>query len=352
MVPAQRRADPPGQRTERHPGFLDRFLPRERRQRGRPAGPRIAVVTDTAAAIPHSWVEAHADRLRVLPMPVMIDGQIYTEGLDDVETALALALATGATVQTSRPAPGVFQRAYESLAAAGYEHIVSLHLSKELSGTVDAARWAAGEVGIPVVVIDSRTVGLAQGLAVMDAVLAAEDGLPLAAVEAAARRAGDYPICFVVPSLEQLRKGGRIGAAASMFGTLLSVKPLLAIQEGRIAVQEKVRTMPRAMARLVEISRAPADAAPAGARVAVHYFGNPDQAQELRAELESSSRGDVLCEPLPSVLAAHAGAGVLAVVIAPLADPTPTPLPVDSAGDADAEPEQASSSADEPDAVD
>lgn len=318
MVPAQRRGDPPGYRPERHPGFLDRFLPRERRQRDRQNGPRIAVVTDTAAAIPPGWVKAHVDRLRVLAMPVMIDGQIYTEGLDDVETALALALATGASVQTSRPAPGVFQRAYESLAEAGYDHILSVHLSKDLSGTVDAARWAASQVEIPVTVLDSRTVGLAQGLAVMDAVMAAEEGRPLEAVEAAARRADGFPISFVVPSLEQLRKGGRIGAAASMFGTLLSVKPLLEIQDGRIGVREKVRTMPRAMARLVEISRAAADRAPAGARVAVHYFGNPDQADELRAELESSSMGDVLCEPLPSVLAAHAGAGVLAVVIAPL----------------------------------
>lgn len=316
MVPAQRRGAPAEARPDRAVGFLDRLLPRERRHRA--PGPRIAVVTDTAAAIPADWAAAHGHCLRILPMPVMIDGQIYTEGLDDVGTALAMALATGAPVKTSRPAPGAFQRAYESLAAAGFEQVYSLHLSKDLSGTVDAARWAADQVQIPVTVVDTRTVGLAQGLAVMDAVLAAEAGRPAPEVEAAAGRAGGYGICFVVPSLEQLRKGGRIGTAASMFGTLLSVKPLLAIQEGRIGVREKVRTMPRALARLVEISRAAADQEPAGVRMAVHYFGNRDQAEELRAELESSSQGDVLCEPLPSVLAAHAGAGVLAVVVAPL----------------------------------
>ncbi|WP_372699213.1 DegV family protein [Arthrobacter sp. JSM 101049] len=325
MVPAQRRGTPAEARPDRAVGFLDRLLPRERRHRA--PGPRIAVVTDTAAAIPADWAAAHAEYLRVLPMPVMIDGQIYTEGLDDVGTALAMALATGAPVKTSRPAPGAFQRAYESLAAAGFEQVYSLHLSKDLSGTVEAARWAAEQVQIPVTVVDTRTVGLAQGLAVMDAVLAAEAGRPAADVESAAGRAGGYGICFVVPSLEQLRKGGRIGTAASMFGTLLSVKPLLAIQEGRIGVREKVRTMPRALARLVEISREAADQAPAGARMAVHYFGNPDQAEELRAELESSSEGEVLCEPLPSVLAAHAGAGVLAVVVAPL------PIDDDTAGD-------------------
>lgn len=337
MAPAQRHEDPAGARPERHPGFLDRLLPRERRARERLQRSRIAVVTDTAAALPQAWADAHADRLRVVPMPVMIDGQIYTEGLDDVETALALALATGGTVKTSRPAPGAFQRAYESLERAGYDQIVSLHLSKELSGTVDAARWAAEQVAVPVSVLDSRTVGLAQGLAVMDTVLAAEAGLPLAAVEAVARQAESYAICFVVPSLEQLRKGGRIGTAASMFGTLLAVKPLLAVQNGRVVVREKVRTMPRAMARLVEISREAADAAPAGIRVAVHYFGNPDQADELRAELESSTGEDILCEPLPSVLAAHAGAGVLAVVIAPLATPETATTPSDDTEAPDAE---------------
>lgn len=325
MPSAPRRGAPTAQTAGRPPGFLERLLPRDRRQhaRGR-TGPRTAVVTDTASALPAAWAQEHAEHLRVLPLPVMIDGQIYTEGLDDVETALALALATGASVQTSRPAPGAFQRTYESLASEGFERIYSLHLSKELSGTVDAARWAAEQVDVEVTVIDTRTIGLAQGLAVMEAVLAAEAGATAQELEAGVRRAQDHGLFFVVPSLEQLRKGGRIGAAASMFGTLLAVKPLLAIENGRIGVHEKVRTMPRAMSRLVEISREEAAAAPAGARIAVHYFGNPDQAHELCAELESSSIGDVLCEPLPIVLAAHAGAGVLAVVIAAL--PTPGEL--------------------------
>ncbi|MDN5813611.1 MAG: DegV family protein [Arthrobacter sp.] len=339
MPSAPRRGDPTAQPPGRSPGFLERLLPRDRRHRARGrSGPRTAVVTDTASAIPAAWAQEHAEHLRVLPLPVMIDGQIYTEGLDDVETALAMALATGASVQTSRPAPGAFQRTYESLAAAGFERIYSLHLSQGLSGTVDAACWAAEQVEVEVTVMDTRTVGLAQGLAVMDAVLAAEAGAGAQELEAGVRRAQDHGLYFVVPSLEQLRKGGRIGAAASMFGTLLAVKPLLAIENGRIGVHEKVRTMPRAMSRLVEISREEAAAAPAGARIAVHYFGNPDQAHELCAELESSSVGDVLCEPLPTVLAAHAGAGVLAVVIAALAPPDNPDEPVDAAAPSEQDP--------------
>ncbi|MFB0834332.1 DegV family protein [Arthrobacter halodurans] len=322
MEPQQAAGKPA--RQDRAPGWLDRLRSRGRdaQQAGaRPAPGRVAVVTDSAAAVPAAWAAAHAATLAIVPMPVMIDGQMYTEGLDDVETELALALALGKPVQTSRPAPGLVLRTYRRLAEAGFEEIVSLHLSAKLSGTVDAARWAAEEAPVPVTVVDSATVGLAQGFAVMDAVAAAEAGLSASAVAEAAARAGDNTIGFVVPSLEQLRKGGRINAAASMFGTLLAVKPLLAVADGQIVVREKVRTLPRALVRLVALSRERAADLPGGARVAVQYFGNDEQARELVHELAGSAAEPVLCEPLPAVLAAHTGAGVLAVVVAGLPGP-------------------------------
>ncbi|MGG5751560.1 DegV family protein [Zafaria sp. Z1313] len=298
-------------------GWLDRL-------RGRPvasARPRreppahVAVVTDSAAAVPPEWAAAHADRLRVVPMPVMIDGQIYTEGLDDVETELALALAMGKTVQTSRPAPGLFARSYRELAEAGATHIVSIHISGRLSGTVDAARLAGADGPVPVTVIDTQTVALAQGFAVMDAVAAAEAGAGPEEVAGAAAHAADHLICFAVPSLEQLRRGGRITTAASMIGTLLAVKPILGIADGQVVVKDKVRTLPKALARLVDLARSAAADRHDGARMAVQYFGNRSQALELVHELAGSAHGDVWCVSLPAVLAAHTGAGVLAVAV-------------------------------------
>jgi DegV family protein with EDD domain len=253
-------------------------------------------------------------------MPVMIDGQIYTEGLDDVQQELALALAMGKTVQTSRPAPGVFARVYRELAEAGYQDVVSIHLSEKLSGTLDAARLAAQGAPIPVVVVDSATVGLAQGFAVMDAAEALSAGAPAQAAADLARRAGRNTLHFTVPSLEQLRKGGRIGAASGLIGTLLAVKPILAVDGGQVVVREKVRTLPRALVRLVSHARETSAGGP-GARIAVHYFGNEDQARELVPELEGSAVGEVLLQPLPAVLAAHSGAGVIGVVVAPLPGP-------------------------------
>jgi DegV family protein with EDD domain len=309
-------------RVQRHPGWLDRLRSRGREAAAREAaaagGPRIAIVTDTAAALPASWVAGHGSSLTVVSMPVMIDGQIYTEGLDDVETALAMALATGRSVQTSRPAPGLFQRTYRQLAEQGFDEIVSVHLSGKLSGTVEAARWAAGETEIPVSVVDTATVGLAQGFAVMDTVTAATCGATSAEAAGVAEGAGRNSISFAVPSLEQLRKGGRIGTAASMLGTILSVKPILGVDDGQIVVREKVRTQARALGRLVALARETAEQCPNGARLAVHFFGNAEQARELTHELAGASAETVLCEPLPAVLAAHSGAGVLAIVVAPL----------------------------------
>lgn len=287
--------------------------------------PSIGIVTDSAAALPDDWVSAHARVLRSVPMPVMIDGDIYVEGTDDVETELALGLAMGKTVQTSRPAPGQLLRAYRELAAAGMTHIVSLHLSARLSGTVDAARLAAEQSPVPVTVIDSRTVALAQGFAVMKMVAAAEAGAELETITALARAAADNVVFFAVPSLEQLRRGGRIGTAAGMIGTLLAVKPILTMSDGQIIVHEKVRTHPRAVARLVALAREEASRRGDGASMAVHYFGNQDQALELVAELGGASADAVFAQPVPAVLAAHTGAGVLAVAITSDALPVSEP---------------------------
>lgn len=281
---------------------------------------RVAVVTDSAAALPADWLAPFGDGARVVPMPVMIDGQIYTEGHDDVATALATGLATGAPISTSRPAPGVFGRTYRELADAGYAAVVSVHLSAKLSGTVDAARLAARDAGIDVRVVDSETVGMAQGYAVLAALEAARDGAGADEVEAAATAADPGIINFFVPSLEQLRRGGRITLAASVLGTLLAVKPLLTVVDGRIQIREKVRTEARAIARLVEISReeaaARAERTGRPVRIAVHCYGNADRAREIVHELAAYAADEVPVVGLPAVLGAHTGAGVVAVVVA------------------------------------
>ena len=316
--PAHQPPRPPGPG-----GWMGRL--RGRRQRtGAPAPGKaphavvlpVGVVTDSAAALPEAWAGEHARFLRVVPMPVMVDDQIFSEGTDDVPTELALGLAMGKAVRTSRPAPGQMLRAYQELAAAGVKEIISIHLSGALSGTVEAARLAAESSPVPVTVVDTLTVALAEGFAVMDVVELAAAGAPLAELQAVAERAAENHVYFAVPSLEQLRRGGRIGALASVLGTLLNVKPILSVCDGHIIAHEKVRTHSRTLARLVAIARQEAAERGPEVRLAVHYFGNQEAAEEIVQELAGASAFEVLAIPVPAVLGAHTGAGVLAVAIA------------------------------------
>lgn len=314
--------------------WLREHLPRLRpvtRQGAEPgtsASPvRTAVVTDSAAALPVDWARAFAadGRLTVVPMPVMVGAEIYGEGEDDITERIAVAIACGTSVKTSRPSPGQFEQAYLAAQRRGFDAVVSVHISGGLSGTADSARFAAAKVGIPVEVLDSKTVGMALGMGVQSAVIAAADGRNAADVRAAAEeRLARTRVYFYVPSLEQLRHGGRIGAAASLWGTVFSIKPILAVEDGHIVPLEKVRSAAKAVARLEEIVVADAAARPAGrARLAVHHFGNQAEAERLAARLAVALPDCPAAQAsaLPAVLAAHAGLGVLAVIVGESSSP-------------------------------
>ncbi|NVM94619.1 DegV family protein [Arthrobacter wenxiniae] len=286
-----------------------------------PPAPRVAVVTDSAAALPPEWVREHAagGLLTVVPMPVIIGGDVFADDDAGLESQMSLALASGTEVRTSRPSPGQFGRAYRDAAGSGFDAVVSLHISAKLSGTVDSATLAAAGARIPVHVLDTATVGMAQGSAVQAAVLAAEAGAPAAEVIQAGRdAAARASVYFYVPSLEQLRRGGRISLASSWVGTVLDIKPLLGIADGAVVPLEKVRTAAKAVARLERLAAADVAARPPGrARVNVHHFGNAGQALALGEALQADCPGlDAAgLTRLPAVLAAHAGLGVLVVVV-------------------------------------
>lgn len=318
--------------------FGDRFGDRrgDRLVRQRPAETpraRIAVVTDSAAALPPEWVQGLpvGGVLEVVPMPVQIGADIFSEGDKELEAAITLALAAGTPVTTSRPSPGQFERAYANAAAHGFAAVVSVHISGSLSGTVEAARMAAGTSPIPVHVIDSRTAGMAQGYAVQDAVAAALAGGELDGVSDVVEAALDHArILFYVPSLDQLRRGGRIGAAASWLGTVFAIKPILAVRDGIVVPLEKIRTAAKAVARLEELALADIAAAQgASVRVCVHHFGNEAQAKDVAARLAAGpdAVAEVTLSRLPAVLAAHAGLGVLGVVISTAVDRPGFPRP-------------------------
>lgn len=314
--------------------LLGRFA-RPSREKGAKASqaeaPRIAVVTDTACGLHEAFVVAHSAVLTVVPMPVTVDGQVYVEGEDDVQAELTLGLAMGKKVSTSRPAPGKFQRVFADAVAAGAEAIVVVCISSKLSGTADAARLAASAVPVPVEVVDTHSVGLGEGFAVMAAVDAAERGASHAEVVAAAQSAVHSRVWFCVPSLEQLRRGGRISTAAALMGTLLNVKPLLTVDEaGAIVPSERLRSLPKAIHRMVELGAQAAGGDPDDVVIGIHHFGAREQAQDVAERLKAYTSAPVLVTPVPAVLAAHTGAGALALVVRRLEttlkqDPTEEP---------------------------
>ncbi|WP_455117945.1 DegV family protein [Rothia mucilaginosa] len=345
---------------------------------------RIAVVTDSAAALDPQLVQRLSARgnFVLVPMPVTIrtpgepDRQLQDLTAAEVDEAIMLAHVMGQTVSTSGPAPGVFADVYDDLASRGFTHVVSVHLSGELSGTVEAARTGArlsrlGSTGVSVV--DSRTVAGAYGHAVVRALEmlnAASAGssveylTPAQLVDYIQSVCEQSTLYFYIPTLDALRRGGRVSPALAMVGQMLQIKPIGTITEGKLAYVERPRTAARALERLVEVtvqtcrehqhaaaltSAAAPDmdssragfsltgfsctsfslkATPRGEVVAVHHVGNAAQAVQLYEQVQqmlgesslvhdaaASSAPEFLVSALPPVLSAHSGLGAVAMVV-------------------------------------
>ncbi len=276
----------------------------------------VALVSDSTS------VDAHlAARLdtTVVPLQVVIGARSYDEGSAATPETVAAALRAWTPVSTSRPAPEQFVRVYREAAAAGAEAVVSIHLSSEVSGTYESAMLASREVDIDVVVVDSRHLGMGTGFAVAEAAEALDKGASAEeAAERARTRAEATTGLFYVDTLEYLRRGGRVGAAAAFVGSALAVKPLLRIEDGRIVPLDKVRTSSRALLRLEEL------AVDAGRRngtvdVAVSHLANRDRALTLADRLRDRLPGiaDLVVNEVGAVIGAHVGPGMLAVVVSP-----------------------------------
>lgn len=279
----------------------------------------VAVVTDSTAYLPAGLAARRG--IRVVPLEVRLGTRIGKEGVDVDAAAVSAALAGHDPVQTSRPAPAEFAETYRAALADGAATVVSVHLSRELSGTWDAARLAAQEVGPERVrVVDSRATAMGLGFAVLDAADAADGGADGPAVEAAAAAVADRcRVFFCVDTLDRLRRGGRIGAAAALVGGVLAVKPLLHVAQGRIVPLEKVRTTARAAQRMVELAVRAAGEGPVD--LAVHHLGAADRAEDLAARLrERLPRvARLLVSEVGAVIGAHAGTGLLGIVVVPRA---------------------------------
>ncbi|PYG01590.1 EDD domain protein, DegV family [Georgenia satyanarayanai] len=295
--------------------------------------PGVVVLTDSTASV--SPETAQHLGVRVVPLRVLLDGADHPDDALSREE-LAAHLRAGGTATTSGPSRQTLADAMEAAVDDGATAVVCVHLSAELSGTVGHARLAAEEVtrrrGIPVHVVDTRTVGGGTGFAALAAAERAARGDGPDSVLAAAREtAARSSVLFAVPDLHHLARGGRIGPARAFLGSALGVRPILALRGGRLAVAETARGAARTRRRIVELAvRAaggPGAATPRGdggpVRVAVHHFTDTDAADALTAALEErlaetgAQVASIVRSEVTAVVGAHTGPGVVGVALAP-----------------------------------
>lgn len=283
--------------------------------------PKVAVVTDSTASLGAPAAAEHS--IVVVPLQVVIGARAYEDGVDPEASPanVAAALKEFLPVSTSRPSPAAMLETYERAAAHGAEEIVSVHVSADVSGTYESALLAARRSPVRVHAVDTRQIGAGTGFAAVTAaevVAAGGDGQD--AASAARNRALETASLFYVDTLEYLRRGGRVGAAAALLGSALAVKPILRLDDGRVSPLEKVRTSGRALARLEDLA-----VEAAGERqvdVAVCHLAGAGPAETLAEALtlrladNLTGRGIDVAE-VPSVLGAHVGPGLVGVTVAP-----------------------------------
>ncbi|AWB91759.1 DegV family protein [Aeromicrobium chenweiae] len=277
----------------------------------------IAIVTDSTSSL--SREDAERERITVVPLQVIIGADVYTEGEDVTSEMIADALGSFVPVSTSRPTPDHFLEVYERLAAEGAEAIVSIHLSAQMSGTLDSAVLAAKQSSVPVTCIDSTQVGIATGFAAGRAAQARDAGADAAGVADAARRAGESSTALLyVDTLEYLRRGGRVGAAAALIGSALAVKPILTIADGLVVPLERVRTQTKALARLETLAVESAQACENGFDIGVQHLAGLPAATAVAGRLaEKLGRESIPVDEVGAAIGAHVGPGMISVTVTP-----------------------------------
>jgi len=275
---------------------------------------KIGFVTDSTAYLPEK-IRAEFD-IEVVPVQVVIDGKAYDEGSEITTEVVTQALKQGKAVTTSRPSSAEFIAAYQRVLNRGYDEIISVHLSSELSGTYESALLAVAKSDLPVRVIDSRTVALAMGYPLIGGVKLARSGGAVDDVEDYIRnRCEQSLIIFYVDTLEYLKRGGRISALQSRIGTALSLKPLLTVVDGFIVQRELVRNSQKALGRLVEIAQ---NNAAGASDLAIMHVAAQDKAEKIAAQISQKfDAGEIPVIPAGAVVGAHLGPGAVALVISP-----------------------------------
>ncbi|HUY99243.1 MAG TPA: DegV family protein [Thermomicrobiaceae bacterium] len=274
---------------------------------------RLAVVTDSTADIPPELL-AELD-IHVVPLTVRIDNAVFEDRVTITPTEFMRLLADAHDFpSTSQPPVGRFEELYRRL-AEDHDAIVSIHLSSRLSGTYQSALLARDSLNgrLPIAVLDSRSASMGLGFPVLRAARAAREGRSLDDVVALAHRAfGATSALFMLDTLEYLRRGGRIGRAAEVVGSILQLKPILRLEEGLVVPFARTRTLPRATAGLIDAVRD----FPVIDRLAILHTTDPGPGEAIAGALaDRCPRERMIFSQFSPVLAAHLGPGAVGVIV-------------------------------------
>jgi DegV family protein with EDD domain len=270
----------------------------------------VAIVTDSTADLPSELARKRS--ITVVPLTLHFEGKSLLDGVDITPADFYRQLPAATThPTTSQPSAGRFAETYAAL-LKDHDAIVSVHISEKLSGTYASARQGADLTDAKRVhVIDSELASMSLGLLTLAASELAAKGADAESIEkkvlAMRNQVQTY---FSVATLEFLRRGGRIGRASALLGSVLQVKPVLCIRDGLVTPLERVRTFDRALSRVIELVRA-VDRGQ-GVCAIVGHADAEDAAERVARELEPIAE-TLMIQPLGPVVGAHAGPGVVGV---------------------------------------
>ena len=272
---------------------------------------KIKIITDSACDLPDD-VAAKAG-IEVVPLSIRFGDEEFTDRRDlSPKEFWAKCKASKVLPETAAPSPGAFQQAYQRAQGDGYDGILVITLSAALSATHQAATLGAEAFAnaIPVVIVDSRAVTMAQGLIALDLAESALTGATLEELTASANdlvtRAG---VMGTLDTLEHLIKGGRVGGAKALLGSVLSIKPLLELSGGIVAEAGRQRTRSKAIA----VCAAAAAAAAPLRRVAIVHGDAHDVALAEAALKDVKSEYPPIVADMGSVVGTHGGPGIIGV---------------------------------------
>lgn len=274
---------------------------------------KIALVTDTTAYIPDELLLKYD--IHTIPLSVVFGDDSFREGIDITTEDFYDRVRTEKTLPTtSQPPIGMFIELYEGLSES-YDAIISVHLSKKISGTYDAAIAAGNMVeGVEVYPFDSGLSAMPQGMFVLKAAEMIQEGIEIQTIletlEDMKQRTYAY---FMVDDLSHLQRGGRLSSAQALVGSLLHIKPVLHMPEGKIIPFEKIRTRKKALKRIMGMLEKDAQANKI-ARVVFIHANDEASALELQQEFQTKyPQIETIISGFGPVIGTHLGEGSLGV---------------------------------------